>query len=111
MVIRRNVEEDLSQYFKQNSFTKRFDLQQNNEHLESQWIEIQLPYQKKYIIGNLYRPPNRDAEKAIELLNNTFEKIKLNQNTEIFCLGDLNIDLIKPSKARKTSTTLHEPMD
>ena len=81
--------------------TNRLDLQQNNEHLESQWIEIQLPHQKKYIIGNLYRPPNGVIDKAIEMLNNIIEKIKINNNTEIFCLGDLNIDLLKPSKGRK----------
>ena len=83
------------------NFINRIDLQQNNEHIESQWIEIQQPYQKKCIVGNIYRPPNGNATKALEEINNIIEKINSDQNTEIFCLGDLNIDLLKPSKHRK----------
>ena len=79
----------------------RLDLQQNNEHIETQWFEVQFPHQKKYIIGNIYRPPDGDIDKALEIINDTIEQIKIDQNTEIFCLGDLNIDLLKPSKGRK----------
>ena len=82
-------------------YINRIDLQQNNEHIESQWIELQMPYQKKYIIGNIYRPPNGDIDKALEQLNSSIEKIKIEGNYEIFCLGDINIDLLKPSKGRK----------
>ena len=82
-------------------YINRTDLQYNSEHIESQWTEVQMPYQKKYMIGNIYRPPDGDIEKTLEQLNIVIEKIKYEGNNEIFCLGDLNINLLKPSKGRK----------
>ena len=62
------------------NYINRTDLQYNSEHIVSQWIEVQMPYQKKYMIGNIYRPPDGDIEKALEQLNIVIEKIKYEGN-------------------------------
>ena len=82
-------------------YINRLDLSVCNEYIEMQWIEIQLPYQKKYFIGNIYRPPNSSTTEAITKLNSTFDQIKQIANSEMFCLEDFNIDVSKPSKDRK----------
>ena len=82
-------------------YINRFDLNYCDENIEMQWIETHLPNQKKYFIGNIYRPPNSDTSEALKNLNIRFETINQIARTEIFCLGDFNIDLLKPSKDRK----------
>ena len=73
----------------------------SDQNLESQWIEIKFQHQKNLIIANCYRPPNGSEDTALRTLNNNIE-ISLNiSNSEIFIMGDFNIDLNKPSKFRK----------
>ena len=82
-------------------YINRTDLNYCDENIEMQWVEIHLPNQKKYFIGNIYRPPNTNSAKALIKLNSIFEQLKQIVRSEIFCLGDFNIDLFKPSKDRK----------
>ena len=83
-------------------YINRSDLNCCDENIEMQWIEIHLPNQKKYFIGNIYRPPNTDSAEALTKLNLCFGKLNKITRSEIFCLGDFNIDLLKPSKDRKS---------
>ena len=57
--------------------------------------------QKTYYIGNFYRPPNGIIKNAFENLEECILKIKNEGNNEIFCMGDFNLDLLKPSKGHK----------
>ena len=82
-------------------YINRPDLNYCDQNIEMQWIEIHIPNQKKYFIGNIYRPPNTNSTEALSKLNITFEKLKEISRSEIFCLGDFNIDMSKPSKDRK----------
>ena len=82
-------------------YINRLDLNYCDENIEMQWIEIHLPNQKKYFIGNIYRPPNTDTSEALKKIKNIFGKLNQIVRSEIFCLGDFNIDLTRPSKDRK----------
>ena len=77
-----------------------------SQHLEAQWIEIQIPNMKTIYVGNCYRPPNGVEEIAIQNLNNMIDSILTKPNSELFILGDFNIDMNKPSKARKEMADL-----
>ena len=84
-----------------NNYIKRIDLNICNKDIESQWLELHLPGQKTYFIGNFYCPPNGIIKNALENLEECLVTIKGEGNSEIFCMGDFNIDLLKPSKGRK----------
>ena len=77
------------------------DLTQVDGNLEAQWIEIQIPNMKTIIVGNCYRPPNGNEEAAFQSLGEMIDTINKLTNIEIFILGDFNVDMSKPSKARK----------
>ena len=74
--------------------------------MESLWIEISLPHTKRILISVIYRPPSS----GIEFFQN-FEKalsITVQNNCEVFILGDFNIDLSGSSsnKQRKLSAIM-----
>lgn len=54
-------------------------------------LEVMLPSTKPIVIINTYRPPSSNVGKMIEQLQVVLDSI--DQSTEIFILGDLNIDL------------------
>ena len=78
------VREDLS-------FNQRPDLQ--SQHLEDLWIELLLPRNKPIIVGTCYRAPKNNQ--VIECLEYTLNM--LDNNNEVFILGDFNICMIKNS--------------
>ena len=52
--------------------------------------------------GHIYRPPNTNSGEALTKLNSIFEQLRQITRSEFVCLGDFNIDLLKPSKDRKS---------
>lgn len=62
----------------------------NNTNLELQLLEILLPCSKPLILINLYRPPSGNILEALELIQNSLNE--LDQNSEVFILGDFNLD-------------------
>ena len=60
--------------------------------LEAQWVSIAQKPNKTILIGNLYRPPQGNAQNCINILENILSNIDL-QKTEIFLMGDLNLDI------------------
>ena len=47
--------------------------------LEALWVTISLKTNKTILIGNLYRPPQGNASKCIELLENILSSIDLHK--------------------------------
>lgn len=64
----------------------------SNQHLETLIVKINLPQTKPIIIINTYRPPSGKAAEAIDKLQEIIDNVP--RNSEIYILGDLNIDLL-----------------
>ena len=69
------------------------DLNVSSKDLEMQWILLTIPNVRPMVIINVYRPPQGDYKKCCSLLSNAFDKAALSDNTDIFLLGDFNIDM------------------
>ena len=62
------------------------------QYIEILWISINLPNQKKKVLGIVYRPPKAKVQPFIEILiKSTTEIMSINDN-EIFIVGDFNIN-------------------
>ena len=61
--------------------------------IESQWITIKPPNAKTILIGNIYRPPQGNVDRFIQVLDNYFNSIDLSKY-EMFLMGDMNIDML-----------------
>ena len=70
----------------------------SNIDIESQWISISQKPNKTILLGNLYRPPQGDATKCIDFLDNILSDIDL-QKVEVFLMGDLNLDTMDRNSA------------
>ena len=75
------------------------ELNASNSNIEAQWLLIHRPHCKNVVIGNLYRPPGGNLEKAVTYLDNSLRTINL-AKIDLFLVGDLNVDLMD-----KTSNT------
>lgn len=78
------------------SFCERPDLSQHLNHAESLFIELprsSFGFNKKIIVGEIYRPPNSNKQAFIEEIENILSI--LNRNDCIcYLMGDFNIDLM-----------------
>ena len=72
--------------------------------LEAICIEISKPHSRTFIVVTVYRPPDTSPEFFIQL-QNLLKNID-NENKEIYILGDLNCDLIKPNPDNPTKKLL-----
>ena len=59
------------------------------------FTEIFLPYSRSLVLGTVYRPPSQDD--STETITELFSKINTN-DTEIYILGDFNINLFSKQK-------------
>ena len=94
----------LACYIKSNikySDTKYEALNKSCKDLEMLWVSIEIKNLRPILIVTIYRPPQGDHKKCNELLTEAFERANLKDNTDIFMLGDFNIDLAD----RKNSKT------
>ena len=86
----------------------RDDLTDFNDHLESLFIELPKTYSsydKNIVIGIIYRPPGKDVNKFIELLDDKLA-ILVKENNIIYLTGDFNINLLNTDKHVPTSDYL-----
>ena len=60
--------------------------------LEQLWVCINVPNNRRKIIGVVYRPPAGSADRCLEMLRSTIENVQANHNAEITIMGDLNIN-------------------
>ena len=60
--------------------------------LEMLWVKIELNQVRPIVVVTVYRPPQGDYKQCCSLINDAFEQADLKDNTEIFLLGDFNID-------------------
>ena len=72
---------------------KYSNLNNSSPDLEMQWIQISLQNVRPIVVVNAYRPPQGDYKECCKMLTEAFSKADLKENTDIFLLGDFNIDL------------------
>lgn len=71
-----------------------FKLIQSNTNIEQLWLSIRV-HAKMFVFGVVYRPPNTQYRCFVEELELSFANC-LPISEQVICLGDLNIDLLKP---------------
>ena len=75
-----------------------------SQNLEDLWIELLIPRIKPIIIGTCYRAPKNNN--VIECLEYTLNM--LDNNNEVFILGDFNICMLKNSRLKDKYSKLLE---
>ena len=71
------------------------DLSEHNisaDFLELQWIKIRQHSRRDILIGIVYRPPQACAKKCIEYLNDICATIPRINRSELFLIGDFNVN-------------------
>ena len=66
-----------------------------SSEIENIFIEIFLPHSRSLVLGTVYRPPSQGG--STERITELFSKISTN-DTEIYILGDFNINLFSKQK-------------
>ena len=91
---RKNRVGGVAIYAKTTCLPKPFELKSEwDSGLEVVFIEIQKP--KSLVIGAVYRPPKCKAD-AFHHIGSHLEALTLGKK-DVYILGDLNCDMIKPS--------------
>ena len=57
-----------------------------------QWIALDLKNVRPMVVINVYRPPQGDYKTCCKLITEAFMTANLKDNTEIYLMGDFNID-------------------
>ena len=74
------------------SDTKHENLNISCRDLEMQWVSINLANVRPIVVVNIYRPPQGDYKECCNLITEAFMNANLKDNTEIYLLGDFNIN-------------------
>ena len=83
------------------SDTKYDRLNISCKDLEMMWLALEIPNLRPIVVVIIYRPPQGDHKKCNSIINEAFERANLKDNTEIFMLGDFNVDF-KDKQSNKT---------
>ena len=74
------------------SESKLAHLNVSSQELEMLWINLSLDNVRPIVIVTIYRPPQGNYTKCCDIISEAFERANLKDNTDIFLLGDFNID-------------------
>ena len=66
--------------------------------LEMQWVSLDMKNMRRIIIINIYRPPKGDYKRACKLISEAIREADLKDNSEVYVLGDFNINLCAKSE-------------
>ena len=77
-------------------YKRRFDLE--NANIEAIWLEIKQVHRKPIIISSLYCRSQQDVPEYLNSLSEIMSDV-INENKEIFLMGDLNCDFLKKNPA------------
>ena len=65
--------------------------------IECTWLCLKLTKTKPTYICYLYRPPDGKVSNCLSALQETYDKIVERPDVDVLFLGDMNIDMLKPS--------------
>ena len=68
-------------------------LNKSCKDLEMLWISIDIANMRPVVLVVVYRPPQGDHKKCIEIIDEAFVRANLKDNTDIFMMGDFNINM------------------
>ena len=60
--------------------------------VEMLWLKLSLKNVRPIVVVSIYRPPQGNHARCCELIGNALEKANLKDNTDIFLLGDFNVN-------------------
>lgn len=83
----------------------RSDISNNTSEFQSIFIELLSNEKRCIIIGCIYRVPGSNIDTFLDKLNNILEKIN-NRNSDIFIMGDFNLNLLNIDSHDKTNEFL-----
>ena len=72
-------------------YTKIVEISNSETQLEQLWITANQPKGGKFIVGNIYRPPNENHKASLDTLKKTLQG--LSNKPEVYILGDFNINM------------------
>ena len=74
------------------SDTKFKNMNKSSKDLEMMWLDVNLFNVRPIVVITAYRPPQGNCKRGCELLSEAFYEANLKDNTDIFLLGDFNIN-------------------
>ena len=74
------------------SDTKYGNLNISCKDLEMLWVRLEIDQVRPIVVIIIYRPPQGDYKKGCTIISQALEQADLKDNTDIFLLGDFNID-------------------
>ena len=78
-----------------------------SKDVESGWLKLSLKRACPTYLCIFYRPPDGDIQLTLDNIENGFYEYEERPDSDIVCLGDMNIDLLTPSCGKsKLLTTL-----
>ena len=86
----------------------RTDIYANeDEVMESLFVEIIRPHERNIIVGLIYRPPNQNVNDFVTRMNNVLEKISRDNKT-CYLMGDFNLNLLNNENHNATGEFLDD---
>ena len=67
-------------------------LNKSCKDLEMLWVKLEINNMRPVVVVIVYRPPQGDYKKCLDYIDEAFERANLKDNTDIFLMGDFNID-------------------
>lgn len=77
-----------------------------NTSLESIWLQVHLPNVKPLLVGCCYRPPSSNVQYVDDICD-MLQRV-VDEDKEIYFLGDLNIDWLSNTCALKKKTACND---
>ena len=74
-------------------YTRIVEISNSETQLEPLWITANQPEERKFIVGNIYRPPNENHKASLDTLKKTIQLQGLSHKPEVYILGDFNINM------------------
>ena len=57
------------------------------------WASLEIDHMRPLVLVTVYRPSQGDHKTCNEMINGAFERANLKDKSDIFMLGDFNMDL------------------
>ena len=74
------------------SDTKYDKLNVSCKDVEMMWVALEILNLRPIVVVIIYRPPQGNHKKCNSIINEAFERANLKDNTDVFMLGDFNVD-------------------
>ena len=79
-------------------------------NIEAQWLKLVFPETRPTYIVNIYKPPTGNVAEGFDQIQSTMHSLQTNSIPDFVLMGDINVDLLKPSANRKTVTSFMNNM-